>query len=145
MQKNTTIDRGTKMQGINTFTIAGNLSTEVKAGKTKNGTVTAWYVVAVNEEIATKDGSTKSIVNFIPVTTYGKQAETDHRMTKGTGVEVSGSIASWTSADKSNHGFSFNARSVKVVRSAPVQKEPEPPAADDAWLADYENAEVQKR
>lgn len=129
------------MQSKNVFTISGTLSTDVKTGETPTKTTTAWYVVAVKESFVKKDGSESVKTNFIPVTSYGKQAIEAIGLEKGDEIEVSGLIRSWSSEDKTKHGFNFVVNKLLKLERKDVNAN----AADDsAWLDSYNEEESQK-
>ena len=53
-------------------------------------------------------------MDFVPVTTYGRQAEADAKfLRKGSPVTVAGRIRSWYDRDTKKGGFTFEANSVK--------------------------------
>jgi single-strand DNA-binding protein len=139
---------------INVHTFSGHLTRDVVLRRNANGTPVAFYVVAAN----TYNTSTQQTeTDFIPVNTYGRQAEADAaHLRKGSGVTVLARVRSWWDADKRQGGFRFEARQVDYHRDhEPAGRESERPgergAADgtddgrdeggaDPWLQDYEQA-----
>jgi single-strand DNA-binding protein len=104
--------KGNKMS-INAFTINGNLTKDVELRHLPNGKAVAKFVVAVNNIWYSDNGQKNEECDFIPVTTYGKQAENDAKfLKKGIGVIVTGRIRSWYQAESSKGGFNFEAKEV---------------------------------
>ena len=96
------------MAAINTFTIVGNVTKDVELRFTTNKTPTTTYSVAVNRD--------SNECDFIPVTTYGKQAENDAKyLKKGSRVEVVGCIRSWSKPTENKRGFNFEAKRVQYL------------------------------
>ena len=62
------------MSFANEFRIHGNLVNDVRRGRTGGGVTTAFYVVAVDHQFRSGD-NIQTTTDFIPITTYGKQAE----------------------------------------------------------------------
>ncbi len=135
------------MAAINIFTIIGNVTKDVVLRFTPNGTPTATYSVAINNVWDSEGGVKHEECDFVPVTTYGKQAEADAKyLKKGTAVAVSGRIRSWYKKDENKGGFNFEANTVQYLgkpggNSAPQgsdQTPPEPAPGHDAFLRSYE-------
>lgn len=83
------------MASINCFTVAGNLTRDVELSFTPNGTAVANYTVACNDVYHDDDGMRHEIATFLPITTYGKQAQNDVAyLEKGSTVAVMGRISS---------------------------------------------------
>ena len=148
------------MSGINEFIIDGNVTKDVELRYTPRGTPVATYAVAVDDVTGVGDDR-RETTNYIPVTTYGRQAENDARyLKKGSGVTVFGKISSWYKPEQKKGGFNFEAKRV-IYRSksssaspsaspnASPSAEPEPPSSlqntgsmsADEWLDDYNQAE----
>jgi single-strand DNA-binding protein len=130
----------------NEFRIHGNLAQDVRRGRTGNGTTTAFYVVAVAHQFQTAEGVQKT-TDFIPVTTYGKQAESDLKfLAKGKEVMIRGRIRSWYDSAQKRGGFAFEPEpgGVRYI-GAPVAKEATPviDGEHDDWLRDYDAAAQQ--
>ena len=84
------------MASINTFTIVGNVTKDVELRYTPSGTPAVTFTVAVDNVYYDRDGKKHEETDFIPVTTYGKQAENDAKfLKKGSMVAVMGRIRSW--------------------------------------------------
>lgn len=133
---------------INTFTVLGNLTRDVVLRSMPNGTPTCTYSVAVNNVWFDATGAKHEECDFIPITTYGQQAENDAKyLAKGATVAAIGSIRSWESAGKS--GFNFVTESVQYIRkqiqgggnSERHNGDTPPPDANDQWRKDYDAAE----
>ena len=137
---------------INTFTILGNLTRDIELRYTSKGTPVATYAVAVNNHWYDEAGRHEQ-TDFIPVTTYGNQAQSDARfLKKGSSVSVMGRIRSWYKSDEKKGGFKFEAfqveylgsRSQNAATQAADADRVAPSNADDSehaqWVRDYENA-----
>lgn len=128
------------MSLANEHRIHGNLARDVQRGKTRSGVVTAFYVVAVGHQY--RDGDTlHTSTDFIPVTTYGKQAESDLKfLAKGKEVLIRGRIRTWYDAGKKKSGFCLEP-DLGCVRyiGAPVTRNDDaaPPEELDAWVQEY--------
>lgn len=70
------------MASINTFTIVGNVTKDVELRYTASGTPSVTFTVAVDNVYYDRDGKKHEETDFIPVTTYGKQAENDAKFLK---------------------------------------------------------------
>jgi len=142
---------------INHFTVIGNITKALELRYTPNGTPTVTYTVACDQVWYDERGQLHEECDFIPVTTFDKQAENDARfLTKGSAVAVEGRIQSWYDAGKKRGGFNFKALRVQYLgkrNGAPVhagEQEGEAPAhaevcqddAQDEWTAAYSQAEA---
>jgi single-strand DNA-binding protein len=127
----------------NEFRIHGNLVKDVRRGRTANGTTTAFYVVAVSHQFQAAEGLQKT-TDFIPITTYGKQAESDLKyLAKGKEVMIRGRIRSWYDSAQGRGGFAFEPDPGCVgYIGAPVAKDAAPviDGEHDDWLRDYDAA-----
>ena len=139
------------MASINTFTIVGNVTKDVELRYTPSGTPAVTFTVAVDNVYYDRDGKKHEETDFIPVTTYGKQAENDAKfLKKGSMVAVMGRIRSWYKADERKGGFNFEAENVQYLSragnggrqagEAGPQKAPGAEGHDD-WTRDYDRAE----
>lgn len=113
---------------MNEAHFTGRLTREVSLGQTSTGKPCAFYVIAVE----TRSPATDEIeVDFIPVTSYGRQAENDARyLHKGRTVTVKARVRSWWDPIAKRGGFHFNAITVQYhsgVSSKPVAEEPQRP------------------
>lgn len=101
---------------MNKAEFEGRLTRDVSLRTTGNGTPVAFYVLAVQSE----NGSGEAQTDFIPITTYGRQAECDAKyLHKGRAVRVEVRVRSWYDAAKKQGGFHFVASSVTYLgRSA---------------------------
>jgi single-strand DNA-binding protein len=131
------------MSFSNEFRIHGNLARDPKRGRTGNGVTTAFYVVAVEHQSRHGD-SVQTSTDFIPITTYGKQAESDLKyLAKGKEVSVRGRVRSWYDSVQKRGGFCFEPEPgcVRYI-GAPVSRSTEVPleGEHDSWLQDYEAA-----
>lgn len=129
------------MASINQFIIDGNLTRDVDLRQTSRGTAVAFYVVAVDRGFNGKDDKSDA-ADYIPVTTYGRQAENDAKyLRKGYGVTVMGRIKSWSSAGNGKRGFDFEAETV-VYRGRPSSTPKSVDASPESqWVRDYDLAE----
>jgi single-strand DNA-binding protein len=134
------------MSSLNTFTIVGNVTKDVELRKTAKGLATATYFVAVDSSYVDKDNTKHESCDFIPITTYGKQAEADAKFLKrGTPVAVIGTIRSWYKAQDKKGGFNFNAEKVRYLGKSSSGKDtpenaPELNSDMAQWVRDYEAA-----
>jgi single-strand DNA-binding protein len=104
------------MSSINTFTFAGNLTKDVVLRTIAGGKSMATYVVAVDATYIDKDGKKHEACDFIPVTTYGTQAENDSKfLKKGSSVVVHARVRSWYKAAEKKGGFNFEAKEVMYM------------------------------
>jgi single-strand DNA-binding protein len=137
---------------INLFVFAGNLAREPILGKTEGGTPKTFYTVAVDDTRYDKDGGKKDKCDFIPITTYGRQAENDARyLKKGAPVIIQCKVHSWWNPDTGKSGFSFEVVHVQYMgkssgststgtnETAPPPADMPPPEMDD-WDRDYQAA-----
>lgn len=138
------------MASINQFTIIGNVTKDVELRYTPGGTPTATYTVAVDNVFTGRDGKKHEETDYIPVTTYGKQAENDAKfLKKGAMVAVSGRIRSWYKPEERKGGFNFEAEHVQYLgrpsgsRAGGDADQQQGPgnAEHDDWVRDYDNAE----
>lgn len=145
---------------INHFTVIGNVTKSLELRYTPNGTPTVTYTLACNQVWYDERGQLHEECDFVPVTTFDKQAENDARfLTKGSAVAVEGRIQSWYDAGKRRGGFNFKALRVQYLgkRGAPMSKgdhESESPMqaeagqagaqarAQDDWTAAYDQEEA---
>jgi single-strand DNA-binding protein len=127
----------------NEFRVHGTLAGDVRRGHTTNNVTTAFYVVIAKSQFSTADGI-QSTTDFIPITTYGKQAENDLKyLAKGKEVSIKGRIRSWFNKTENRGGFCFEPVPGGVrYLGAPVTRPAEMPVSDelDSWLHDYDAA-----
>lgn len=94
------------MASRNEFTIWGRVTKDPVLRKTPGGIPTVTFVVAVNDNFP--NGRKNPTCDFIPVTSYGDQAEKDVAMLKkGDDVGVKGTIRSWYDEKSGKGGFNF--------------------------------------
>ena len=129
------------MSGINEFIIDGNVTKDVELRYTPRGTPVATYTVAVDDVTGGGDDRRED-TDYIPVTTYGRQAENDAKyLKKGSGVTVMGKIKSWYKPEQKKGGFNFEAKRV-IYRGKPSSTPKSVDSApEDEWLREYDNAE----
>ncbi|HHV7525703.1 TPA: single-stranded DNA-binding protein [Burkholderia orbicola] len=130
------------MSNINQFFLTGNLTKDVVLRYLPGGRATATYVVAV-DTVYVHDGERREETDYIPVTTYGKQAENDAKyLKKGAGVAVTGRVRSWYKREERRGGFNFEVSQVQYTGRATSrrddEREIESAPADDGWVADYD-------
>jgi single-strand DNA-binding protein len=138
------------MTSINTFTIVGNVAKDVFLRTTQGGKSMVTFVVAVDATYVDADGVVHKACDFIPVTTFGKQAENDAKyLKKGTAVAVSGRIRSWYKPEEQKGGFNFEATGVLYMGKKSADKaindslpsDNTPPNADhENWVQHYDAA-----
>ena len=130
------------MGTINQFIFDGNLTKDPILTRLPSGMAKAFYVIAV-DNVWYVEGQKREATDYIPVTTYGRQAENDGKYLKrGAGVTVMGAVRSWYDQDSGRHGFNFEADNVKYQAKPirmPASVEAAPPV--DSWLADYDRAD----
>ena len=139
------------MASINTFTIVGNVTKDVELRYTPSGTPSVTFTVAVDNVYFDRDGKKHEETDFIPVTTYGKQAENDAKfLKKGSTVAVMGRIRSWYKQAERKGGFNFEAERVQYLGrpsgnraggDAGQQQQGPGNAEHDDWMGDYDGAE----
>ena len=132
------------MGTINQYIIDGNLTKDPILSTLPSGMAKAFYVVAV-DEVWYVDGVKRERTDYIPVTTFGRQAENDGKYLKrGAGVTAMGAIRSWHDPATGRDGFNFEADNVKYQAKPnpnrmPASVESAPPI--DLWIAAYDNAQ----
>ncbi len=138
------------MASINSFTIVGNVTRDVELRCTANGTPSVTFTVAVDNVYFDRDGKKHEEADFIPVTTYGKQAENDAKfLKKGSTVAVIGRIRSWYKPTDRKGGFNFEAERVQYLSKPSssraggeaVRQESPGNAEHEGWTRDYDSAE----
>jgi len=138
------------MASINNFTIVGNVTKGVELRYTPSGTPSVTFTVAVDNVYFDRDGKKHEETDFIPVTTYGKQAENDAKfLKKGSTVAVTGQIRSWYKPTERKGGFNFEAERVKYLGRPSGnraggdagQQQGAGNAEHDDWMRDYDGAE----
>lgn len=141
------------MASINTFTIVGNVTKDVVLRYTANGTATATFTVAVDNVFFDRQGGKQQETDYIPVTTYGKQAENDAKyLKKGSTVAIVGRIRSWYKPEEKKGGFNFEAERVQYLGrpggSRPASNDnhaPEQHQEHDDWARAYDSADQDGR
>lgn len=104
------------MSNINIFVVSGNLTRDPDIRFTPAGKPVASYTVAVDHVYYDGEGNKREKTAFVPVTTYGKQAENDGKfLKKGSSVNVQGHITSWYDEDKKKGGHNFEADNVQYI------------------------------
>lgn len=132
---------------MNVFTITGRLTKDPVARQTTGGRQSAFYTLASDDFYYDKDGKRHETVNYIPITSYDRQAENDLKhLKKGALVGVTGKLTSWYNATENKGGVVHRAEKVDYLAKAggnagagdsvPPQQDGDLPAADD-WLSDY--------
>ena len=155
------------MSNLNQFFVSGHLVRDVDLRTTKQGNAVAYYTVASNQQFTDSNGERRERADFIQITSYGLQAESDARyLSKGASVVIQGSVRSWYNSQEQKGGYSFevekvqyNGQGQRTQAPAPApqqqeqqQEQQQPPAAaaqpstgpNGQWMADYEQAEQQK-
>ena len=134
---------------INKFILIGNVTKPLELRYTPNGTPMVTYTVACDDVWYDDKGTKHEDCDFIPVTTLGKQAESDAKwLGKGSAVAVEGRIESWYQPAEKRGGFNFKALRVQYLgRPGAPRRDDEQEGAQqcsgerDDWLLDFEKAE----
>lgn len=114
---------------MNNANFEGRLVRDVSLRTTSSGTPAAFYVLAVQ----TVHGDNQSETDFIPITTYGRQAEYDAKyLRKGRTVRVEARVRSWYDADMKQGGFHFIASCVTYLGRCQEAKSAAGTAGDDS-------------
>lgn len=114
---------------INRFVIVGRVARELELRSTTNGKPVVTYPVAINRVWYSTEGERREECDFIPVTSYGAQAERDVKyLAKGSQVCVEGAIRSWYDAEAKRGGFNFEAERVQYLGGKPAAEPAEPVA-----------------
>jgi len=130
---------------LNQHVFAGNLTRDPILGKTEGGTVKAFYTVAVDNTSVDQSGNKRTSCDFFPVTTYGRQAENDHKYLKqGASVVITARVHSWWKAEEKKGGIFFEVKNVQYMGrpstngdTAQTPSEALPPPEMDEWDRDY--------
>jgi single-strand DNA-binding protein len=136
---------------FNQFIVSGNITRELELRYLPGGSAVVTYTVASN--LVRYDDAGKKIerADFIPVTTFGKQAERDAKyLSKGSFVTVQGRMESWYDREAKRGGFNFRATNVEYgPRGGSAQRtdaddaphDGEQGGAGDEWVNSYVTAE----
>jgi single-strand DNA-binding protein len=125
---------------LNHFILTGHLTRDPELRRTANGTSCATYTVASNVVRSDDRGKSNEHCDFIPITTFGGQAERDAKyLKKGSSVAVEGRIESWWQPERKRGGFNFKANRVQYLGKGNRPIAP-PSAEQEAWVRDYERA-----
>lgn len=140
------------MASLNQFIIAGNLTKDVVLRFTPAGQPVTTYSIAINN-VYFVEGVKHEEADYIPVTTYGKQAENDAKyLKKGSSVLVTGRMRSWYKPEDKKGGINFEAFKVQYLGSPSKSKpgnesssseagEQSSSFVDDDFVRDMEKAE----
>lgn len=140
---------------LNHFTLSGNLTRDPELRHLPSGTASATFTVACNFVRYDDNGAKHEHTDFVPVTTFGKQAERDVKyLRKGSPVAVEGRIESWYQREEKRGGFNFKATNVQyggrnpgdAIRSGMSEEQrgqgaEESEAERNAWLSELDAAE----
>jgi single-strand DNA-binding protein len=97
---------------INQFILDGNLTRAPEVRYTTSGMPVCTFTLASHSVYGSGDDRREETA-FIPVTTYGKLAETSYRnLRKGASVTVMGRLGSWFNGESRKGGFNFKADQV---------------------------------
>ena len=140
---------------INQFILDGNLTRAPEIHYTTSGMPVCTFTVASHTVYGSGDDRREETA-FIPVSTFGKLAETSYRnLRKGAAVTVTGRLGSWFNGESRKGGFTFNADQVifRNLRKGASQDEAatagsqdqapqaaEPAGPHGSWIAEYEAA-----
>jgi single-strand DNA-binding protein len=99
---------------INHFVISGNVTRDPELRHLPSGTPTVTFTVACNFVRYDAHDAKHERTDFIPVTTFGKQAERDAKfLRKGSAVTVECRVESWYQPEEKRGGFNFKATNVQ--------------------------------
>jgi len=141
---------------LNHFVISGNLTRDPELRFLPSGTATVTFSVACNFVRYDDNGAKHERTDFVPVTTFGKQAERDAKfLRKGSPVTVEGRIESWfqrSNKDEKRGGFNFKATNVQYGGRGPGNGQRSNDSGDapghegsanelDEWVREYDTAE----
>ena len=97
---------------INQFILDGNLTRAPEVRYTTSGMPVCTFTIASHTVYGSGDDRREETA-FIPITTFGKLAETSYRnLRKGAAVTVMGRLGSWFNGESRKGGFNFNADQV---------------------------------
>lgn len=97
---------------VNHFIVGGNLTKDPEIRTLADGRAVASYTLAVNQ-YASDGEQTYERCDFIPITSYGPQAEHDAKfLCKGQEVLVECAVHSWYDEANRKGGFNFEAKKV---------------------------------
>lgn len=103
----------------NRFSLIGTIVRTPRLRLTSKGTPEAFYVIASNESYRDSTGEKKEVASFIPVVSYGQQAENDAKyLSLGRTVAVEGKIRSWFNKVSGSGGFRFEISDVQYLASS---------------------------
>ena len=138
---------------INQFILDGNLTRAPEIRYTTSGMPVCTFTVASHTVYGSGDDRREETA-FIPVTTFGKLAETSYRnLRKGAAVTVMGRLGSWFNGESRKGGFTFNADQVifRNLRKGATQEEAttttlqaqasqaaEPAGPHGSWIEEFE-------
>lgn len=127
------------MASINTFVLDGNLTKDVDLSFTAKGTPVARYTIAADYNVRDGEGW-RSEASYIPVISYGRQAENDAKYLKrGHAVVVQGEIRSWYSNELGRGGFDFIVSTVRYMGAPKSVPKSVDTAPADEWLLEYDS------
>ena len=125
---------------LNHFILTGHLTRDPELHHTANGRPRVTYTVASNLVRQDEHGKAQEHCDFIPVTTFGAQAERDAKyLKKGSAVAVEGRIESWWQPEKKRGGFTFKANRVEYRGKGKSLAQPLS-SEHETWVHDYERA-----
>ena len=102
---------------VNHFMVGGNLTRDPELRHLPGGRAMTRFTVAVNQ-YASDGEQTYERCDFIPITSYGLQAENDARyLRKGQAVLVECAVHSWYDPATRKGGFNFEALKVHYLSS----------------------------
>ena len=131
---------------LNLFILTGNVTRDPELRRTSKGTARTTFTIASDLVWYDDDGNKHEQCDFIPVTTYGPQAERDAKyLRKGSPVAVEGRLGSWWKPADKRGGYTFTASRVQYFGKG--QQSTSPAATSDpdrdAWIRDYDRASGQ--
>jgi single-strand DNA-binding protein len=139
---------------MNRYELIGNLTKTPAIRYTPQGTPVLDFTVAINETKTDREGKEQKTVSFIPLSIFGKSAETHaKRLQKGTRVFVTAKVNSWSKPEEKKSGFNFDVQSIEYLASSQQQPHQENTTASndqqagqsdsdgtvDDWMKDYDS------
>lgn len=85
----------------------GNLPRDPEVKMTSNGRCMARFIIAANEIIYDKNGGSRQITNWVPITAWGRVAEEAANFRKGDMVSAWGKFASSSYQDQTGEKRTF--------------------------------------
>lgn len=133
------------MLGINQVVLAGNLQRDAELRTTKNGTKVLNFYLALNKRRYAKDGTWEDTVNYIKCAVFGREAEKNKALVKGTPVLVTGSLYSNRYTTNGVTHFEVGVNASRIERIMKSEKEVPAPTAHEHEAAHKARKEPQAK